>query len=237
MRTIQRSAMACLLSLGACNAKLDTQTPVAAADASQATSAGTENRLPKVPGAPLDAAALVGRWESECVANPSNSLVPGNVAVYEFMADGNASFRTYSYRDSLCEQRYTKADVDKLKTRLQAEARAAGGDLSQEELNAYEVLWLPPTIPLVYKLGQISRNGLVELDLSISNKAGETQDRFLSFYIEKGQLFFADVCAQLDAQLGTCGPVAGDKPENRGKTINFNVAYDRKPLAIPSPAP
>lgn len=220
------------LLMGACSAKLDTQTTGGAANASTAgdTSSSATSPSGSKGQAAADPLGLVGQWDSECLARPSDSQVPGTVASYEFLTDGTGRFRTISYRDSLCEQRYTKADVDKLKVKLRAEAQASGGDLSEEELQAYDRLWQPPTLALVYKFGRRYGNGLTELDLGWSQVSGEKQDRYLSFYIDKGQLYFAEVCTQLEAQLASCGPVAGDRPENRAQSINFNIAFEHKPL-------
>ncbi len=221
-----------LATLMACQEKIDASKNVADSQdlsAGASTDGGGVN-TDVVMGKPD---ILLGQWSSDCIANPANSLVSGSVAVYEFTETVSGRYRVYSYRDSLCEQRFTKADVDKLKVRLQEQATALGAELSEEELKAYDVLWSPPVQSLQYKIGRKYTNGLTELDIEVPQSNGQNQIRFLSFYIEKGELFFAESCMQSDAQLGSCGPVAGDSKENRGKKIDFNIAYSFKPLVKP----
>jgi len=211
----------------ACQAKLD-KTKEVTSMPDQASTPAPADASPSISmGNPE---SLLGQWSSDCIARPGDGIVSGSVAVYDFDAEGVGRYRAYSYRDSLCEQRYTKADVDKLRVRLQEEAAALGAQLSDEELKAYDVLWMPPTVNLLYKIGRKYTNGLTELDVESQQRPGQVQAVYLSYFIDNGELFFAATCGQADAQLGACGPVAGDTKENRGKKIDFNIGYTHKPL-------
>lgn len=178
---------------------------------------------------------IVGQWASQCLPNPGNTIVPATVTVYQFLPDSSANFKTLSYRDASCETRYTKADVDKLRTRLQDEAIASGAPLTENELKEYDVLWFPKVNAFSYKLGRKLSNGLIELDMISKSADGSEKTVYGSFYFDQGALYFAHVCSEVDAQFASCSPVAGDKPDRRGKKVNFDISYEKQ--ALPPPAP
>ncbi|MFY7928729.1 MAG: hypothetical protein ACOVS5_07645 [Oligoflexus sp.] len=213
----------------ACNGKLKTEETGGGATAAAGAEPGTVDQQPSAPvGEPVSNDLVIGLWISNCVPNPNSTIAPANMVHYSFKADGTATFRSYSYRDSDCETRYTKADVDKLRAQLQAEATAQGGPLTENELKEMDALWYPPIVDITYKMGRKYTNGLVEMDMNIKAQDGQITSSYLTIYLDKGVLYFAKVCSNVEAQFAVCGPVAGDKPENRGKKVNFDVGFEKQ---------
>ncbi len=180
---------------------------------------------------------VVGQWGSQCLANPGNAIQPATVLVYQFFPDNTANSKAISYRDGACESRYTKADVDKLRARLQADATAAGAPLTDNELKELEYLWFPTVSNFTYKLGRKLSNGLIEVDMISKNADGSDKVVYGSVYFDEGLLYFAHVCAEADAQFAACSPVAGDKVDRRGKKVNFEIGFEKQALPPKNPVP
>lgn len=205
------------------------------APADEADQAVSDSQKPKLEVQSND--VIVGQWASQCLPNPGNSIQPATVIVYQFLADSSGNFKTLSYRDESCETRYTKADVDKLRARLQSEANAVGAPLTENELKEYDTLWLPKINGFSFKLGRKLSNGLIEIDMSSKNADGSEKIVYGSFYFDQGALYFSHVCSEVDAQFAACSPVAGDKPDRRSKKVNFDVAYEKQALPPPLSQP
>lgn len=219
------------LLLSACQGKLDTSetggTEAASEDLTEQAKAEEVKTAPAISMA--DPAIVTGIWSSQCIAEPNSDTRPGAQVQYEFGPNNEGTFKIVSYRDAECELRYTKADADRIKARVQADAAAAGlPPPTDKELNVFDALWIPPTEKFQYKLGRQYTNRVIELDLTTQGAAEAEPTIFTSFLIDQGLLYFSRACLAVDSIAGRCTPVTGDQVDRRAKKIDFSVGYEKQ---------
>lgn len=225
----------CVFLMVNCQGKLETNESGAKSNESPATSpaeSGSEAK-PAINLEIVGEEVVAGVWFSSCIVDTTNDIRPGGILQYQFGPKGEAQFKLISYRDATCESRYTKADVDKLRARLQADAAASGlPPPGEAELKALDVLWIPPTTKLQYKLGRKFTNKLMEIDLSYQGASGPEPTTYTTFFIEDGLLYFAKTCAAVDSFAGRCSPVVGDQAERRAKKVDFSIGFEKRDIPL-----
>lgn len=225
-------ALGLLLALAfACNKKggasSDETSPATAAtapapDASASTAPGQKT----ADITPASADFLIGKWTSDCVNQPGN-LQASVYLQYEFTADGSASAKTISYAGADCTKRFTKADVDAIKTQVNADRSTAGqAPLSPTEIAQYDGLWFPQPSAFQFKLGKKLTDDSIEMNTS-QKIADQTVNQFLLVLVQDNQLYFAETCsaAQVTAQI--CSKVVGDSEKNRARNMRDSIPFHK----------
>ncbi|HET9235837.1 MAG TPA: hypothetical protein VFO10_01220 [Oligoflexus sp.] len=181
-----------------------------------------------VDGPTTDPAFLVGKWVSDCVNQPG-FLQASVVVQYDFTADGNASSKVISYAGANCTKRFTKADVDAIKTQINADRAIQSppaAPLNAAELAELDALWFPPLNAFTFKLGKTLIDQTVEMNYS--QKIGDqTINTYVTIFVEENNLYFAEVCRKDDLDNGRCNQIVGDSVKNRARDMTNAIPFHK----------
>jgi hypothetical protein len=199
------------------------------ATADQATDKdGASAEEAAVDGPGTDPAFLVGRWVSDCVNQPG-FLQASVVVQYEFTTDGNASSKVISYAGANCTKRFTKADVDAIKTQINADRAIQAPPapaLNAAELAELDALWFPPLNAFTFKLGKTLIDQTVEMNYT--QKIGDQMiNTYVTIFVEDNNLYFAEVCRKDDLDNGRCNQIVGDSVKNRARDMSNAIPFHK----------
>jgi hypothetical protein len=179
-------------------------------------------------GPSTDTAFLVGKWVSDCVNQPS-FLQASVVLQYDFTTNGNATSKVISYAGANCTKRFTKADVDAIKTQINADRAIQAppaAPLNAAEIAELDALWFPPLNPITFKLGRTLIDQTVEMNYT--QKIGDqTINSYATIIVENNNLYFAEVCRKDDLDSGRCNQIVGDSVKNRARDMTNSIPFHK----------